>query len=736
MGRFPFLVPIGKGSKGMDYVISSDDLSYLDERKFQTLFDHHPDAVIVVGINGKVIYSNPAVESMFGFSERHLTSNYEKYIKKEYKGKRKPYYDLAMNGQSQRFQAVDLNCVGERQYIDINYIPIMGNDLQVKGIYAIAKNITKYIVDEADRSSRTDGMVTNTSVQREYEASIEQLAYYCSLTGLPNRELFKRKLGSLIKRFSGTKQKFSVLHMDLDRFRNINDTLGHSIGDRILQQVGPRIQDLLHPSSFLAKIGGDEFGVILWDYPRSDAPEILAENILKRLREPFMIDDFELYLTASIGITSYPSGGTTFDELLKSSGIALYRAEANGKNNYQVYSATVNITTYKQFELERDLRKSIENEQLLVYFQPRVDAFSGKIVSAEALVRWKHPVWGIVSPGEFIPLAEETGFINEIGDWVLKQVCQYMAGWKERNLPLVPISINITAHRFLKNNWRKAFADPLQENHIHPSLIELEITETTLLQNDKAVEAAFQFLRAKGIRIALDDFGTGYSSLSHIKDFSIDTIKIDQSFVSQITKQADVEMIIKSLIFMAKGMDMNIVAEGVETVEQLTFLKQQECSEIQGYIFSKPVPEENFQLLLQKTILKPSYSTTKLKVDNRRKYYRIDLPQPLSAQMTITSIQEKEVSLGKTGVLIENIGPGGMRFLTAMHLPIRPDIVFQFETAIMEQHFELEGSIAWKNETKEGFQYGLTFIMSEEKRAKLIKVLHPLSLKSAVTFGI
>ena len=339
-----------------------------------------------------------------------------------------------------------------------------------------------------------------------------------------------------------------------------------------------------------------------------------------------MIEDFELYITASIGISAYPSNGTTVDEIIKNADAALYRAKGSGKNNYQIYSSTINITSFKQYELERDLRKSIENSQLLLHFQPRVDTLTGKIVSAEALVRWEHPEWGLVSPSEFIPLAEETGFINEISDWVLKQVCSYLSEWIQKELSVVPISINVTADRFLRNDWKSTLLNTLKETDVDPALIELEITETTLIQHEKTVESAFQYLKELGIKIALDDFGTGYSSLSHIKDFSIDTIKIDQSFISQITKTPNVEVIIKSIIFMAKGLNMNIVAEGVETNAQLNFLKQQECHEIQGYIFSKPVPDKKFQSLLKKVILKPIHKSENLKIQERRNFYRIYLP--------------------------------------------------------------------------------------------------------------
>ncbi|MEI2400951.1 putative bifunctional diguanylate cyclase/phosphodiesterase, partial [Paenibacillus phytohabitans] len=366
-----------------------------------------------------------------------------------------------------------------------------------------------------------------------------------------------------------------------------------------------------------------------------------------------------------------------------------YRAKANGKNSYQIYSSSLNINSFKQFYLERDLKKSIESDQLVVYFQPRVDSGTGKIVSAEALVRWEHPVWGLVSPVEFIPLAEETGYIIEIGDWVLDQVCQNITKWKQQNLEVVPISVNISAQRFLRSDWKGKLGTILENNNINPSLIEIEITETTMIKHEEAVKLAIKYIKSLGVKIALDDFGTGYSSITYLKDYPIDTIKIDQSFIKHIAKTNNVETIIKSLIFLAKGLNMNVVAEGVETIEQLSFLRQQECKEIQGYIFSKPVPEKTFRNLLKKMVLKPTFNSDTATFPNRRRYYRINLLFPLSSQMTLTSILGNSVELGSTEVLIEDIGPGGIRFLSTIHLPVRPDIIYQFKTTIMGDNVTL-----------------------------------------------
>lgn len=585
------------------------------------------------------------------------------------------------------------------------------------------------VLNQKGEVIRIDGIISNITEQKEFEKKIQYLAFHDSLTKLPNRMLFENKIKELMAASKQVNKHFSILYIDLDRFRNINESLGHQIGDKLLFEFSQRVNMLLNKNTLFARLGGDEFGIILWDYEESDYPIKAAKLIIDCLDVPFNIEDFELLITTSVGISTSPENGKTIEELIKNADAALYRAKASGKNTYQIYSSSLSINSFKQFYLERDLRKSIENNQLVVYFQPRVNSGTGKIVSAEALVRWEHPVWGLVSPLEFIPLAEETGYINEIGDWVLDQVCQNITNWKQQNLEVVPISVNISAQRFLKSDWKARLGTILEKNNTDPSLIEFEITETTMIKHEEAVKLALQYMKSIGFKIALDDFGTGYSSITYLKDYPIDTIKIDQSFTKHIAKTNNVETIIKSLIFMAKGLDMNVVAEGVETIEQLSFLRQQECQEIQGYIFSKPVPEETFRNLLRKMILKPTFNSETAKFPNRRRYYRINLLFPLSSQMTLTTILGNKVELGNTEILIEDIGPGGLRLLSTIQLPVRPDISYQFKTKIMGEIITLNGHVVWKEEVKGIFQYGLKFSMDETQRDALVKFLNHFSLQ-------
>ncbi|KGR74931.1 sensor domain-containing protein [Ureibacillus sinduriensis] len=582
------------------------------------------------------------------------------------------------------------------------------------------------VLNDHGQVIRVDGIISNITEHKNYEDKIHQLAFYDNLTNLPNSILFNQKVEHLI----GQAKPFTVLFLDLDRFRNINNTLGHEIGDIVLKQFCERVNNLLTGTFLFSRLGGDEFGLILWEYDESNYPELIAKKVIDHLSDPFLVREFELYVSASIGSSEFPTNGKTAVEVLKNTSSAVLRAKQNGKNSYHIYSPTLNISSFKTFELERDLRKSIVNDELVLHFQPRVDAQTGKLLGAEALVRWQHPVWGLVSPGEFIPIAEESGYINEISDWVFKEVCRSIDRWRKGNLQIVPISINITSQRFLKSDWVTLILSLLNKYKIEASLIEFEITETTLIEHEKEVEFAIQFLKELGIKIALDDFGTGYSSLAHISDFPIDTIKIDKSFTQLIKQDEKMDIIIISLIFMAKGMGMNLVAEGVETIEQLEFLKEQGCKEIQGYLFSEAVPEAEFQLFLKNIYLKSKIISDTPEQMERRAFSRIELFYPLSSQMTLTSFQGRKVKLGKTKVVIDSIGLGGLKFTSNMQLPVRPDVMYLFECTIMSNPIVLNGFIVWKTEIKDDFfEYGVEFSIDENERNHLLEILRRLSFE-------
>ncbi|MGJ9459677.1 EAL domain-containing protein [Oceanobacillus sp. CF4.6] len=398
-----------------------------------------------------------------------------------------------------------------------------------------------------------------------------------------------------------------------------------------------------------------------------------------------------------------------------------FRNKSGGQSSALKESTREKKESGNRHHLESDLHKSIKNDELIIHYQPRVETLTGRIVSAEALVRWMHPTLGLIAPNEFIPLAEETGFVDKIGDWVLRKTCLSMQEWQKENISLVPISINISAQRFCNDDWKETITAILRETNIEPDLIELELTERKMIQNEEIVAEAIKYLRELGITITIDDFGTGYSSLSYINKFPIDTIKIDQFFTKQITESENVEVIIKSLMYMTNELNINTVAEGVESFEQLDFLRQLGCQEIQGYLFSKPVPKREFQLLLENPILEPTATTI---TKNRRKYFRISLPFPLRAQLTVAELRGREVNVGRTEVIIDDIGPGGLRFLSNMKFPARSDITYKFETTIMNQNISVTGKIIRIREVKGVHEYGLKFSLDEQERNGLVQLLN------------
>ena len=423
------------------------------------------------------------------------------------------------------------------------------------------------------------------------------------------------------------------MKLDIDRFKYVNDTLGNQVGDELLIQIADRLSNHLTPNDLLARRGGDEFMIIIGKMKSIESLKIVVNKMNECLNAPFYIKDYQLFITASIGISTYPENGVSSLELLRNANLALSLSQKNGKNNYKILSHSNSIQSYKTFSLGRDLKKAIENNEMILYYQPRVDSHSNQIISAEALIRWNHPEWGLISPHEFLTLAEESGLITEIDDWVLKAVCNQIKKWKNEKLHRVPISINISAVHFMKQDWPSTVARVIRETGIDPQDIELEITENTLLNNTELVQSTIEKLRLLGIKIALDDFGKGYSSLSYLNQYSFDVIKIDKSFIRNMHKSDRDLHLIKSMIYMAKGLQLKVVAEGVETIQQLKILQKEQCHEIQGYLFSHPVPVDEFEILLQKKILPPMDPELKAK-QSKRKHDRLHFPHPLEAEMS------------------------------------------------------------------------------------------------------
>ncbi|WP_428911884.1 EAL domain-containing protein [Niallia sp. Krafla_26] len=441
-------------------------------------------------------------------------------------------------------------------------------------------------------------LIHQAKTLEEKNKVIEYMAYHDGLTDLPNRRMFNDQLLLKLNHAKRMNQTLGVLYLDLDRFKYVNDSLGHIVGDRLLKEVSKRLLASVREEDLVARGGGDEFNIILADTDREKALEV-AENIVEGFSQPFMIDQYELFITTCIGLSVFPYDGEDSNTLMKNADVALYRAKEQGKSKFKVYHSGMNMQSYRTFLLQNDLRKAIDKGELELVFQPRVNTKSGKITSAESLLRWHHPSWGAISPSEFIPIAEETDQIVEIGKWVLQKVCEQIQVWNKKGLSPVRIAINFSARQFLQKNLLEHIQQVLTETNIKSDQLEIEITESVLLGNEDVVTSTLQQLRKIGIIISLDDFGTGYSSLNYLRRFPFDAIKIDKSFIDDmLNQQNNSKAIIQFMISLASSINMSVIAEGIETEEQLKEINNLNCDEVQGYLFSPPLLSSDFEKLI------------------------------------------------------------------------------------------------------------------------------------------
>ncbi|MDD5384917.1 MAG: EAL domain-containing protein [Gallionella sp.] len=440
---------------------------------------------------------------------------------------------------------------------------------------------------------------TDLTERKNAEQQIYRLAYYDALTGLPNRAKLYTLLRQTLLEAQRNKAHGAILFIDLDRFKQINDSLGHAHGDILLKEVARRLSASLRGEDIIARIGGDEFVVALVDIAKHEDASIVAQKILDNLSLPVMVEGHELQISASIGISVYPDNGDDAETLIKNADIAMYRAkQGEVHDGYLFFSPDMNKRAMERLKLESNLRRALERNELILYYQPQQNLQSGKIIGAEVLLRWNHPGTGMIPPATFIPLAEETGLIIPIGQWILETVCARNKEWQRAGLPIVKLAVNISAKQF-RPTLPRLVAEILARHELDARFLELEITESMIMQNVEGVIAMMDDFQQLGTGLSLDDFGTGYSSLSYLKRFPIDKLKIDQSFVRGVTKDTDDEAITRAIISLSKNLGLRVIAEGVETEEQLAFLRSAGCEEIQGYYYSRPLPEDDFVKFLQ-----------------------------------------------------------------------------------------------------------------------------------------
>lgn len=442
------------------------------------------------------------------------------------------------------------------------------------------------------------GSSIDITENKKIQNQVRLLEFYDSLTNLPNRTLFKDRLDLAIPHAKRNGQLLSIMLIDLDRFKTVNDSLGHDSGDSLLKEVALRLKNIIREDDTLARLGGDEFAFIITDIDHENEIVSVAEKTLAAFKDPFFINSSELYATASIGISTFPNDGQDAETLIKNADMAMYRSKDSGKNSYNFFTTSMNQRVLVKLNMENSLRKAIEKEELILHYQPQVDIHTGKLVGCEALIRWNNPFIGMVSPGDFIPLAEETGLITPIGEWVLRAACYQLKAWHDAGHSYLRMAVNISAQQFEKQNLVQVLDSVLTETAVNPSFLELEITENSIMKNTERTIEILKQIKDRKVRISIDDFGTGFSSLSYLQQFSADALKIDQSFVRNAETSEGSLAIINAIITMAHSLKLSVIAEGVETEDQLALLKSRACDEIQGYLISRPMPAQNFQKLL------------------------------------------------------------------------------------------------------------------------------------------
>lgn len=500
------------------------------------------------------------------------------------------------------FKTEPINCSWEehRQKLEARkdfHDLILKNDRENRSIYYTVSGRPIFDDDGTFRGYR--GIGKDVTRQREADNQIQYLARHDALTGLPNRILFSETLVQTLHNSARHRRRFALLFIDLDRFKDINDTLGHQAGDQLLHEMAQRLKDTLRGGDFVARLGGDEFVVLLPEIEIGNDAAIVARKLLAALTKPIVVHGQECRVSASIGISEYPTDAKDEHALMKNADIAMYHAKEQGKNNFQFFSESLRTQSLERLALESSLRKAIEQDQLLLHYQAKLDLKTNRITGVEALLRWQHPDLGMVSPAQFIPLAEDTGLIVPIGKWVLQTACAQNVAWLKEGLPPVCLAVNLSARQFADENLLSDIAQALQVTGMQPGLLELELTESMVMQDHERAIKILSELKRIGVRLAIDDFGVGYSSLAQIKNFPFDTLKVDRSFIRDLPDSSEDCAITQAIIAMAKTLRLTVVAEGVETQAQEDFLRDIECDETQGFHFSRPVAPEQFAQLLK-----------------------------------------------------------------------------------------------------------------------------------------
>jgi len=547
----------------------------LAERVFETTFE----GIMVTDANSAIESVNPAFTKITGYGLDEVAGKKPSILssgRHDREFYRKMQSDLAENGCWQG-EIWNRRKDGE----------IYPEWLSMSTVKNKEGEITNYVAIFSDITER-----------KASEDHVRHLAHHDALTNLPNRILLLERLGHALVHAHRQGTLVVVMFLDLDRFKIINDTLGHAVGDKLLKVIAGRLSECVREDDTVARLGGDEFVILLEDVASIQSVTGVAQKLIHALERPVVLEHQEMFITTSIGISVYPDDGDSADILIKHADTAMYRAKERGRNNYQFFTADMNARAFERLSMENSLRHALERNEFLLHYQPQVDTRTRRITGMEALLRWQHPDFGLVSPAQFIPLAEETGLIVPIGEWALRTACFQNKAWQDAGLPRLHVAVNLSARQFKQSGLVKMVSQALKDSGLEPHYLELEITESIAMEHADATVATLHELKAMGVQISMDDFGTGHSSLSYLMRFPIDTLKIDQSFIQNLTPDSKDDAIAAAITTMARSMKMKVVTEGVETREQMSFLRDHDRDEVQGYYFSQPLSAEDFRELL------------------------------------------------------------------------------------------------------------------------------------------
>jgi diguanylate cyclase (GGDEF)-like protein/PAS domain S-box-containing protein len=562
-----------------------EEALYVEKERAQVTLNSIGDAVICTDIEGNVTFLNLVAEKMTGWSRE----------------------EAAVRPMSEVFRILDISSREttpnpmELAVLENRIVHLPSNCILVRrdGFEIPIEDSVAPIHDREGHATGAVIVFRDVSAARAMALEMAHLAEHDFLTGLPNRVLLNDRVNQAITLAQRRTKRLAILFLDLDGFKHINDSLGHSIGDKLLQSIAKRLVDCVRGSDTVSRQGGDEFVVLLSEMEQPQDAAITATRMLHAVAKAHSIDQHDLHVTTSIGLSVFPDDGLDAETLIKNADTAMYQAKENGRQSYQFFKPAMNVRAVERQSIEESLRRALERQEFALHYQPKISLKTGQITGAEALIRWTHPVRGPVSPGQFIPVAEDCGLILPIGNWVLREASKQARAWLDAGLPLTTMAVNISAMEFRDEHFLDGIFEILEETGLDSKYLELELTESVLMKRAESTESILKTLRARGVLVAVDDFGTGYSSLSYLRKFPIDALKIDQSFVRQITTAPDETTIVTAIISMGRSLNLRVVAEGVETQTELAFLQAHQCEEAQGYFFSRPVPAAQFASLLR-----------------------------------------------------------------------------------------------------------------------------------------